>query len=390
MPKSRGSEMPQQRQSPRAPLHLKPTASSEAISIRSPKLEDRRSPRSPVQERKKGSRIADLERKLDQAQEELEKVKEQLASAEAARIDAVKELEVTKKHFPVSPLKSAALDPADEEKEKTINVEEEKVDLGEVLMEKGEPLRAEEDSVNCKTTDVFEVAPASSEGEGSGLEEEDAVGTKTKVIAEEEKVKEEMKALEKEMQNEDMVESLELIELKAILVEKEKQLEIVVAENHALIKEAENVKVESLQWREKAEEVTTKLSEAEEELKKTKMASERQREKFESDATAKASMEAEMKRLRVQTDQWRKAAEAAAAVLVAGDGLVNDGELKGRGLGESGRSMEKHLRGYGGGGWSPVIAGGEGEEVDGGGKRRGSGGGIRVFGELWKKKSQLK
>lgn len=396
MPRSRGSEMPQQRQSPRAPLHLKPTACSEATSIRSPKLEDRRSPRSPLHERKKGSRVADLETKLGQAQEELEKLKEQLALAEAARIDALKELEETKKRCPTSTLETTALDPVDEDKEKTINMEEEKVDPDEELLaQKDESLSAEEGNVNYPTTDVFEVAPASSKGDGSRVKEGHAEEeTEAKVIVEEEKNKEELGAVEKEKQEEVKVESLQITELRAILAEKEKQLESVVVENRALIKEAKNAKIDSSKWREKTDEMATKLTEAEEELNMTKITAERQRVKLESEETAKASLETEIKCLRVQTEQWRKAAEAAASVLVAGDGFVNDGELNGRRLGESGRSMEKHLRRYEvsmeGGGWSPLIAGGEGSAGIGGGKRRGSGGGIRVFGELWKKKGQLK
>ncbi|KAH0466401.1 hypothetical protein IEQ34_003639 [Dendrobium chrysotoxum] len=397
MPRSRGSEMPQQRHSPRAPLHLKTTACSEANSIRSPKLEDRRSPRSPLQERKKvSSRVADLETKLGQAHEEIEKLKEKLASTEAAKLDLQKELEEKKKHFPVSPLKNAALDLVDEEKEKTINMEEEKVEPAKVLvMDKDEPLPAKEDCVKCLATDVFEVAPATNEAEGRKVEAEDAEeGTETKVIIEEEKSEEEMGTLAKEKQQEEEVESPEITELREILAEKDKQLESIVIESQTFIKEAKNAKADSSEWRAKADEMATKLAQAEEELNKTKLTTEHLREKLESEETAKASVEAEMKRLRVQTEQWRKAAEAAASVLVAGDALVNDGELNGRRLGESGRSMEKNLRGYdvsvGGGGWSPVIAGGEGAEGNGGGKRRGGGGGIRVFGELWKKKGQLK
>ncbi|XP_028557217.1 interactor of constitutive active ROPs 4 [Dendrobium catenatum] len=378
MPRSRGSEMPQQRHSPRAPLHLKTTACSEANSIRSPKLEDRRSPRSPLQERKKvSSKVADLETKLGQAHEEIEMLKEKLASAEAERLDLQKELEETKKHFHVSPLKNAALDLVDEEKEKTINMEEEKVEPAKVLvMDKDEPLPAKEDCVKCLATDVFEVAPATNEAEGRKVEAEDAEeGTETKVIIEEEKSEEEeIGTLAKEKLQKEEVESPEMTELREILAEKEKQLESIVIENQTFIKEAKDAKADSSEWREKADEMTTKLDQAEKELNNTKLTAERLREKLESEETAKASMEAEMKRLRVQTEQWRKAAEAAASVLVAGDAL--------------------NLRGYdvsvGGGGWSPVIAGGEGAEGNGGGKRRGGGGGIRVFGELWKKKGQLK
>uniref|UniRef100_A0A453FJB2 Uncharacterized protein n=1 Tax=Aegilops tauschii subsp. strangulata TaxID=200361 RepID=A0A453FJB2_AEGTS len=71
MPRSRGSELPQ-RPSPRAPLHLKTTASSEAngahhrllVDRSSPKVADRHSPRSPLPEKRAGTRVAELETKL--------------------------------------------------------------------------------------------------------------------------------------------------------------------------------------------------------------------------------------------------------------------------------------------------------------------------------------
>ncbi|PPR94551.1 hypothetical protein GOBAR_AA26113 [Gossypium barbadense] len=63
-----------------------------------PKLRDHRSPRGatqsdPLNQKKLGTRIADLESQLKQAQEELKNLKDRLASAEAAKKEAQQELE---------------------------------------------------------------------------------------------------------------------------------------------------------------------------------------------------------------------------------------------------------------------------------------------------------
>ncbi|KAL5803269.1 hypothetical protein ACOSQ4_031574 [Xanthoceras sorbifolium] len=108
MPRSRGSEIPQ-RQSPRGSHKLKtssfdsdPVHHHRPIADRSPKLGDRRSPRAasqpdPLNQKKLGTRIADLESQLGQAQEELKILKEQLAFAEAAKKEAQEELDKKRK-----------------------------------------------------------------------------------------------------------------------------------------------------------------------------------------------------------------------------------------------------------------------------------------------------
>ncbi|XP_020522176.1 interactor of constitutive active ROPs 2, chloroplastic isoform X2 [Amborella trichopoda] len=67
---------------------------------RSPKLVDRRSPRSPVTEKKRPtSRISELESQLTQLQDDLKKTKEQLSSAESSKRRAQQEAEDTKKQL---------------------------------------------------------------------------------------------------------------------------------------------------------------------------------------------------------------------------------------------------------------------------------------------------
>ncbi|CAL1373265.1 unnamed protein product [Linum trigynum] len=88
-----------------------------------------------------------------------------------------------------------------------------------------------------------------------------------------------------------------------------------------------------------------------------------------------------MKRMRVQTEQWRKAADAAAAVL-AGGFVVSDQIQRCA-------SMEKHLGGYGAGYvGSPGFGDDSMDEGYGsGGKQRKGSSGIKMFGDLWKRKT---
>ncbi|KAL0390492.1 UNVERIFIED_CONTAM: Interactor of constitutive active ROPs 3 [Sesamum calycinum] len=60
-----------------------------------------------------------------------------------------------------------------------------------------------------------------------------------------------------------------------------------------------------------------------EEVDKSNRKAARVAEQLEAAQAANAEMEAELRRLKVQSDQWRKAAEAAAAMLSAG----NNGHL---------------------------------------------------------------
>ncbi|KAK4255038.1 hypothetical protein QN277_008091 [Acacia crassicarpa] len=110
-PKTRSgsSEVPQ-KVSPRAVRRLRPSpletnsASSfsqanRASKERSPKVTDRRSPRSPVPERKRPSRISELESQVSQLQEDLEKVRNQLSLSESCKRQAEQEVEESKEQL---------------------------------------------------------------------------------------------------------------------------------------------------------------------------------------------------------------------------------------------------------------------------------------------------
>ncbi|PON62348.1 Interactor of constitutive active ROPs [Parasponia andersonii] len=109
-PKARSgtSEVPQ-RVSPRASRQPKPTvletdsasSSSQATRTpnRSPKINERRSPRSPVPEKKRPNRIPELESQICQLQDDLKKARELLCSSESGKKQAQLDAEDSKKQL---------------------------------------------------------------------------------------------------------------------------------------------------------------------------------------------------------------------------------------------------------------------------------------------------
>lgn len=336
-----------------------------------------------MQQRKRGTRVTDLETKLKKAQEELKRLRDQVASAEAAKTEAEQALVKAKKRI-------TATAPTAKGEDVKRHVPQESRKEGGPPQEN----KSEEESVTSPATmDVFEVVvptePIHRENEDVSMQkkEESAVErekeeTKTMisdaVVAETEEKKKE----EEEDKREPVVipDSPQVDALKAKLSEKEKEVEILLEENVIFKTRAdEEARQIADAARAKEEELTARLNSTEEELKESRAKAGRLAEQLEAAEGAKAALEAEMKRLRVQTEQWRKAAEAAAAVLATGDATAED--TTGRRVAERCGSMDKHL------GWgSPLVAGDMDE--DGSGRRKSAG--IRVLGELWKKKGQRK
>ncbi|CAN6812202.1 unnamed protein product, partial [Brassica oleracea] len=108
---SNGSPDVPKKASPRAARPLKMTAlepdsSSSPISAnnrtpknKSPKVLDRRSPRSPVSEKKRPSRITELESLVSQLHEELKKAKDQVIESETSKKQAEQEAEESRKQL---------------------------------------------------------------------------------------------------------------------------------------------------------------------------------------------------------------------------------------------------------------------------------------------------
>ncbi|KAF8026013.1 hypothetical protein BT93_F2741 [Corymbia citriodora subsp. variegata] len=378
---SRGSEVPQ-RQSPRGSLQLR-TSSSDSdnshhrpIPDRSPKLGDRCSPRGAqsdsVNQKKLGTRIADLESQLGQAQEELKHLKEQLVSAEAAKKVAQEKLEKKSKTKSVPD---------------SVNIPEKR--HAKEVQESNKTKNNSSNDVpdeNEQETDVFEVPV-----------EKVALETQIEVSQLNNEIEKETKAIDLPAEPPVFVEPaphlLQLAEkeneinlLKGKLLEKEKELEVAGQQTENLKKQLDEATMTISSAQSKEEEMASKLCQLEEELKASKENNIQLKEKLEAVEGGKEELEAEMKKLRVQTEQWKKAADAAAAVLAGGV------EMNGRIPGRCG-SMDKHFggvfevphAGYAGFVGSP----GNIDDLDdgfGGGKRKNSG--IRMFGDLWKKRGQ--
>lgn len=366
-PTLRGSHKLRTSSSDSDPLHHR------SITDRSPKLGDRRSPRGsqsdPLNQKKLGTRLADLESQLGQAQDELKSLKEQLASAEAAKKEAQEKLDKKAKKPVVTsePVKIRGTHPSSESEESN-----------------GTDSCPSDDN-SQRETDVFEVPaekvkdePKTEPSETDQVEEETKpidISADPPLVVEPEKSPFHDLALKDE----------EIDMLKAKLEEKEKEVEVFGQENDSLknqLKEAAT-NISSAEVKEK--EMALKLSKFDEELEASKANAAELSEKLKATEEAKEELEAEMEKMRVQTEQWKKAADAAAAILAGGV------EMNGR-IPERCGSMDKHFNGVfetPGGGYAGFVGSPAADDFDdgfGSGKRKGSG--IKMFGDLWRKRGQ--
>ncbi|KAJ7981958.1 Interactor of constitutive active ROPs [Quillaja saponaria] len=363
---SRGLQQLRKSRSDSDPLHHRP------VTARSPKLGDRRSPRGaqydPMNQKKLGTRIADLESQFRQAQDELKILKEQLASAEDAKREAQEELEKKTKKSVVPELEKF------QDKCPPTNTQEFNRTVTQPQDEIHEDTQQE--------TDVFEVPVEKVAIQFS--EPADDLEKETKAIS----ISSLPEILELEKQSLDDLswKNEEIIVLKTKLEEKEKELELMGQENKNLKNQLNEAHLKISSALTKEEEMTIRVKQLGEELEASKTNVAKLDEKLEAVEGERESLVAEMKKLRVQTEQWRKAADAAAAVLAGGV------EMNSR-ISDRCSSTDKHFGGmfdsstggYAGFVGSPGMA----DDMDdgfGSGKRKGSG--IRMFSDLWKKKGQ--
>ncbi|GAA0139675.1 hypothetical protein LIER_01172 [Lithospermum erythrorhizon] len=384
MPRPRLSEMPQ-RQSTRAPIQVRTSASSisdplhhRATTDRSPRLGlDRRSPRGgsqsdpPANQKKLGTRIADLESQLGQAQNELKSLKYQLASAEAAK-KAAQELLDDDKKPKRKPNASTKRSPPSKDQES-------------IQKDGNFSNKCEVSNEDQEETDVFEVPIEKPQKKTADLSLESSV------VTDEE--------LEKPLltDGELALKGDEISVVRGKLEDRERELEILGKENESLKIQLNEKFVEISSAKVKQEEMSMSLDQVLSELETSKSNALDMKNKLEGAEKAKDELENEMKRLRIQTEQWRKAADAAAAIL-AGEGVeMNNGRRR---LSERCGSMDKYGSGGGDDAFNPppIVSGFDGgvirspglvddsDDVYGNGKRKSSG--MRMFGDLWKKKGQ--
>ncbi|CAN7085998.1 unnamed protein product [Brassica oleracea var. botrytis] len=165
--------------------------------------------------------------------------------------------------------------------------------------------------------------------------------------------------------------------LKARLYDLEIERVSLSKENESLKDQLKKTDSEMSCAKAKEDEIALKTSQIRAELEESNENTAQLKKKLESVEEVKESLEAEMEKLIVQTEQWKKAADAAAAVLSGGVGMNG-------GFSEQCGSMEKHFAGRFVG--SPGMAADDWDDGSGSGKKKGSG--MKMFGDLWRKKGQ--
>ncbi|XP_042417383.1 interactor of constitutive active ROPs 4-like [Zingiber officinale] len=391
---SRGSEGPD-RPSPRVPLYLRSTACSEANSVRhrpaaaAAAASDRSVKVSSLggsQERKRGTRVVELETKLSKSQAELKKLKERLAEAEAAKVEAEQALAKAKKRTPL-----AAAVAVDAKAEEETPAQAPDYRLEDVRQNVNE----EETVTSPATMDVFEVVapaePVPPEHEVDGEQgKEENVAEKQQ----EEETKAMIEKLERHEDNETAAaaavaeeeeEEKEVVILEAKLLEKEREVAVLLEENKIFkIKAEEEAKQLAESAQAKQEHLAAQLNSIEKKLKDSKTKEQQLSSQLEAAEGSKATLEMDLKRMKVQMEQWRKAAEAAAEVLATAGNDASE-EMSDRILAERCSSMDKYLEADYRSWESPSIDEDTDEDGSGGGWGRRKGAGVRMFGNLWKK-----
>ncbi|XP_011082868.1 interactor of constitutive active ROPs 1-like [Sesamum indicum] len=384
MPRSRVTEIAH-RQSPRGPPNIRASSSdSDPLHVRpraerSPKLAEGRPARGsqsdPLNQKKLGTRIADLESQLSLAQEELKSLKGQLVPTEAAKRAAQDQHEKkSKKQQKVPELLEI------EEKHST--------QIGTAILNKKERTTAYETSDDVQQeTDVFEVpiekVTMELKSEPELPADEDELNPKSVSLSSESPA---MSEPVNPLSHELSLKNDEINMLKTNLGEKDKELEAFRQENEGLKSQLDEKSVKISSSQSEIDDLKLRLDKAGNELEESRISFVQINEKLEAAEKAKEELENEMKLLRIQTEQWRKAADAAASVLAGGV------EMNGKRISQRCGSMDKHyansfepLGGYGSYVGSPGLND-DPDDVFGGEKRKGSG--IRMLGDLWKKKGQ--
>ncbi|XP_051126201.1 interactor of constitutive active ROPs 4-like [Andrographis paniculata] len=339
----------------RGPAREQPSRTSSSDSDRSKVAKTSKSPRGAAaattatatnqSQKKLSTRIADLESQLGHAHDELKCLKNQLASTDTAKKAAEKKKKPNKHNkVPQSPSPSPS-DVVETETDVRPETEVFEVSIEKVTVDEHQEPKASEKFIQHL------------QGKEDGFESPKAIDNA-------------VNELEKE---------IEL--LQANLKEKEIETELIRRENESLKSQLNEKSSKISSTESEMEELNSRLSKILKELEQSKSVESEMRGRMERADRAREEMEAEMAKLRVQTEQWRKAADAAAAVLAGGV------EMNGRRISERCGSMDTNVFDRVSGG---CVVGSPGLNDDGdygfGSEKRRTG--IRMLGELWKKKGQ--
>lgn len=171
----------------------------------------------------------------------------------------------------------------------------------------------------------------------------------------------------------------DLVELKARLLDKETQLQSLTEENETLKLEIEKNEIERNKVSDEAivmaeaaraaeREALMKVDYLTEEADKSCRRAERVTEQLDAAQVANTELETELRRLKVQSDQWRKAAEAATAMLSSG----NSGKFV-----ERAASLDGH--------YNHVTGSPYSEDMDDDSPKKKNANMLKKIGVLWKK-----
>ncbi|KAG6493145.1 hypothetical protein ZIOFF_048122 [Zingiber officinale] len=335
-----------------------------------------------VEQRKRGTRVVELETKLSKSQAELKKLKERLAEAEAAKVEAEQALAKAKKRTPL-----AAAVAVDAKAEEETPAQAPDYRLEDVRQNVNE----EETVTSPATMDVFEIVvlaePVPPEDE---VDDEQRKEEKVTEKQQEEETKAMIEKLERHEDNETAAaaaaavaeeeeEEKEVVILKAKLLEKEREVAVLLEENKIFnIKAEEEAKQLAESAQAKQEHLAAQLNSIEKKLKDSKTKEQQLSSQLEAAEGSKATLEMDLKRMKVQIEQWRKAAEAAAEVLASAGNDASE-EMSDRILAERCSSMDKYLEADYRNWESPSIDEDIDEDGSGGGWGRRKGAGSKVI-----------
>ncbi|KAJ0979325.1 hypothetical protein J5N97_014799 [Dioscorea zingiberensis] len=308
------------------------TNTSKRASIeKSPKVVARRSPRSPVTEKKHVSRLSELELQLAQLQEELKKTKDQLNSSEAWKRKAQQEAEEAKMQLMAMKVK---LEDSEHQFVEFSAAEEERIqELRKISQDRDREWQSELEAMQKQhSMDSTALSSAMNEmqrlkvqldivikSEAAYAKQYELAHTELQTMKQDIALEAaEIKHQEQQIQNTLHLHSVhELMEQMKIVTESElKNANAEISE----LKKA-NMELEVSELKAKLMDKETELQSIAEENKEQELAIRNKGQQLDIAQTLNAEMEAELGRLRVQADQWRKAAEAAAAVLTTGNFL---------------------------------------------------------------------
>ncbi|TVU20613.1 hypothetical protein EJB05_36828, partial [Eragrostis curvula] len=350
-----------------------------------------------------GSRVAELEAKLEKAHGQLADMREQLAAAEKARKEARTALVEAKKRFAAKKrddVATSAVEGDDPHNKVPVAADVEEVANGVtggmsssatdvpdavVPSEPENNLDAKADVTRnvIPNGDNKTVSPEVDELRAKLMEKDmEAYELRAKLMVRDTEVDELRETLmAKNTELDELMGKLasmdaEVNKLAANLMAKDADISALEADNADLTKMAEEAG-------EAAKATAARVRETEHALRESAAREARVAELLRASERGREALEAEAQRARVQSEQWRKAAEEAAVVL--GGGVV-DRATAGAPGGITGAASEENWRDSPAGAGERAAA--KGAEEGGASAKRKSGGAMRVLSDMWRKKAQ--